>query len=178
MNIISQTLFTETIIKCLQLMNRDDRIMVISKLEQCVIDTIIDYIDIDDSLRDLIVIESQQRIIQKLENTLNEVTNNQSDLQQKYDEATREIESLNKLINNMKVETRMLTEPEFFIPTEEELILGRDVGKVPSIKAYRIRTGVGLKTAKDEVERVMLERGWAFKDFPVIRNVSSNSFPA
>jgi ribosomal protein L7/L12 len=36
--------------------------------------------------------------------------------------------------------------------TAGEIRIGKEKGKIPSIKAYRERTGVGLKEAKDFVE--------------------------
>lgn len=44
----------------------------------------------------------------------------------------------------------------------DEIDLGKDQGKIPCIKEVRARTGMGLKEAKDLVEKVFDQNGWVF----------------
>lgn len=46
--------------------------------------------------------------------------------------------------------------------------------KIPAIKAYRQRTGVGLKEAKDHIEKMMIKHGYGYER-PVGMGLSGNT---
>jgi ribosomal protein L7/L12 len=49
--------------------------------------------------------------------------------------------------------------------TQEEINLGLYTGKIAVIKAVRERTQIGLRDAKDLVEKVFEEKGWSFYQY-------------
>jgi ribosomal protein L7/L12 len=51
-------------------------------------------------------------------------------------------------------------------PTLDELHLARRLGKIPAIKAYRTRTHIGLKEAKENIEEAMGCVCWEFGPNP------------
>ena len=53
-------------------------------------------------------------------------------------------------------------------PNENEVTLGTKNGKIPAIKAYRERTGVGLVEAKQIMEAYFDKKGYTFYYAPAV----------
>lgn len=157
--------YVKDIIVLLQMMEHGQMITALAYLSDTCIREIMDDTESDD-LRDRATIEWYIRRVRKLEEANGQFHVNLIKLEEMLYEKNREIERLSHMIKNMATEAKMLSDPEFFMPTEKELICARDEGKVPAIKMYRSRTDSGLKIAKDNVERAMKLRGWAFKSYP------------
>lgn len=161
---------TKDIITLLQMMERGQMITALAYLSDTCIRDIMDHTENDD-LRDRATIEWYIRRVRKLEETNQKYYVRLQEMEEKLLRKEAELNTLKGKIKNMEMEARMLAEPEFFMLTEEELICARDKGKIPAIKMYRARTDCGLKMSKDNVERAMELRGWAFKSYPPLERL-------
>lgn len=59
-------------------------------------------------------------------------------------------------------------------PNDEEVRLGQTEGKIPAIKAYRIRTGAGLAEGKEVIEKHFHLYGLTFYAHPPYINSDGN----
>jgi hypothetical protein len=55
--------------------------------------------------------------------------------------------------------------PQPLSPTLDEMVFTRKAGKLQGVKAYRTRTGLGLKESKEAIEKGMDYLGWPYGPF-------------